>query len=86
MIEPRQLDENVIREAIGRAGAEWPIIARDMAIHEGAIRARLEQTRWDAFALGLRGTPGHLMGRLLFVGGQSTEQFREAFERARELT
>lgn len=85
MTEPRQLDESVIRNATLRAGANWTLIERDMAVHQEAIRARLEQTKWDAFALGLPGTPGYLIGSLLFVGGQSTAEFRKAFERARAV-
>lgn len=85
MTEPRQLDGGVIRDATLRAGANWPLIERHMTVHQEAIRARLEQTKWDAFALGLPGTPGYLIGPLLFVGGQSTADFRKAFERARAV-
>lgn len=85
MTESRQLDGSVIRDATLRAGANWSLIERDMAVHQAAIRARLEQTKWDAFALGLPGTPGYLIGPLLFVGGQSTAEFRKAFERARAI-
>ena len=85
MSETRQLDESVIRDATLRAGAKWSLIERDMAIHQEAITARLEQTKWDAFALGLPGTPGYLIGPLLFVGGQSTDEFGKALKRARAV-
>jgi protein-disulfide isomerase len=85
MTEPRQLDKGVIRDATLRAGADWSLIERDVALHHEAISARLEQTKWDAFALGLPGTPGYLVGPLLFVGGQSTAEFRKAFQRARAV-
>lgn len=85
MTEPKQLDEHTVRDALERAGANWSLVERDLTIRREGIRARLDQTEWDAFALGLPGTPGYLVGPLLFVGGQSTAQFRKAFEKAREL-
>lgn len=85
MTEPKQLDELTVRDAAKRAGADWSLIGRDLILRQEGIRARLEQTKWDAFALGLPGTPGYLVGPLLFVGGQSAAGFREAFLKARDL-
>lgn len=48
-----------------------------------AIDGRLSRTAFHAFSLGLRGTPSHLVGRLLLEGAVSERTFRRAFEAAR---
>lgn len=85
MVEPGQLDEAVVREVAVRAGADWTQIERDLSVHEASIAAALSQSGWDAFSLGLSGTPGYLVGPLLVVGAQTDSGFRNAFQTARDL-
>ena len=85
MTEARQLDDDVVREVADSAGADWTRIVHDLSVHEGAFTAALSQTSWDAFSLGIPGTPGYLIGPLLVVGAQTFSGFRHAFRDAREV-
>mgnify|MGYP001062260646 CR=1 FL=1 len=49
------------------------------------IEGQLSRNAVHAFALGLGGTPGHLIGRLLLRGAASEGEFRRAIRRARNL-
>jgi protein-disulfide isomerase len=85
MVEPNQLDEDVVRDVAVRAGADWKQIERDMSVHTADINASLRQSGWDAFSLNLPGTPGYLIGPLLVVGALTFSGFKSAFEKARGL-
>lgn len=85
MTETRQLDDDVVREVAEGAGADWARLVGDLSVHEGNIDAALSQSRWDAFALGIPGTPGYLIGPLLVVGAQTLSGFRRAFQMGREI-
>lgn len=56
-------------------------LARDGAQIEGA----LSRNGVHGFALGLGGTPGHLIGRVLLRGAVNQSMFRRAIDRARKL-
>lgn len=85
MVEPKQLDEAVVRDVAIRVGVDWEQIQRDMSVREAAINTALNQSGWDAFSLGLPGTPAYLIGPLLVVGAQTFSGFQRAFEKARSL-
>lgn len=85
MTELNQLDDNVVRAAAEGAGADWARIGRDISVHGSAISAALARSNWDAFSLGIPGTPGYLVGPLLVVGAQTLSGFRDAFHKARDL-
>jgi len=85
MVEPNQLDEDVVRDVAVRAGANWKQIERDMSVHAADMNASLSQSGWDAFSLNLPGTPGYLIGPLSVVGAQTISGFKRAFEKARGL-
>jgi protein-disulfide isomerase len=85
MIEPGELDEAVVRDLAVRAGAHRARLEHDLSVHGATISAALGRTGWDAFSLGLPGTPGYLIGPLLVVGAQTFSGFQGAFEKAREL-
>ena len=85
MTEPGQLDDDIVRAAATRSGADWRRIERDLAVHAGAIDRAISQTGWDAFALSLPGTPGYLIGPLLVVGAQTLSGFTRAFGEARRM-
>ena len=85
MVEPGQLDDAVVRDVVVRAGGDWAQIERDMSAHAADISKALSRSGWDAFALGLPGTPGYLIGPLLVIGAQTVSGFRSAFAQARVL-
>lgn len=77
------LDEPTLRTAVASAGGDWTRIERDLVQYDADINQQLERTRNDAFALGLPGTPGYLIGPLLVVGAQTQASFSKAFAEAR---
>lgn len=83
MTEPRRLEDAVIRDAAERAGATWAPLQQDLARHSAEISSALSRTRFDAFALGLPGTPGYLIGPLLVIGAQTRSGFGRAITAAR---
>jgi protein-disulfide isomerase len=85
MAEPRRLGDNVLREAVESAGGDWARLEQDLAANHAAIASDLARNARDAFALGLAGTPGYLIGGLLVEGAQTERGFLRAFGRARGL-
>lgn len=85
MITPGRLDEARVRSAAEQSGVNWPRLQQDLNAHGGEIKKQLSKTGWDAFGLGLPGTPGYLIGNLLVTGALRESEFRRAFARAREL-
>ena len=85
MIEPGMLDSDAVRRVAERSGVVWPQLEDDLGRHDAMIKAALGRTRWDAFLLGLSGTPSYLIGDLLVVGAQTQEGFGRLFAQAREL-
>lgn len=61
-------DENLA--TIGRAvGVDWPRLEVDLARDGPAIDALLKRQAFQAWSLGLQGTPGYLIGPFLVRGG-----------------
>lgn len=78
-----RLDPAAVREALTEAGGDWPRLERELASESTAIDRLLARTAQDAFQLGLRGTPGFLIGPILIEGGASQRQFADAIAQAR---
>jgi protein-disulfide isomerase len=76
-------DEASLRTALAESGGDWARLEADLARHADAIEALLATSARDALQLGLRGTPGFLIGPIRIEGGASKRQFAEAIGRAR---
>lgn len=83
LMEARSLDDVVVQAIVERIGGDWDRLQADMLIHDRDIQHQLTQNGQDAFALGLQGTPGYLIGPLLVRGALTESEFLRAFERAR---
>lgn len=75
------IDEPSIARAVAAAGADWPLAAA--GADGAAVTARIQRNVNQAFALGLRGTPGYLAGPIRVQGGMDEAGFTALFERAR---
>jgi protein-disulfide isomerase len=54
--------------ALSRAGVDMTALAKDRAQHAAEITAQLARIDNEANAMGMQGTPGILIGRLLVPG------------------
>ena len=77
------LDDAALREAVELVGGNWQQLQADLLTHGPAIEDQLSANSRDAFALGLQGTPGYLIGPLLVEGALTERQFLRAFAQAR---
>jgi protein-disulfide isomerase len=78
------LDDAALRRAVEDAGGNWQRLKADLARHAGEIERHLARSREAAFALGLAGTPGYLVGAWLIEGAASEREFRRAIAQVRE--
>lgn len=75
-------DENVA--LIGQAaGVDWPRLEVDLARDGPAIDALLKRQAFQAWSLGLQGTPGYLVGPYLISGGLGDRALARAVAHAR---
>ena len=65
---PRLSQNDQVDARLGQAGIDMARLKMDMERHAGSIDALLEHIDGEARALGLRGTPGVLVGRQLVSG------------------
>ena len=79
-----RFDEDALRRVVAAVGGDWARLERDLAADAQAIERLLARTAQDAFQLGLRGTPGYLIGPIRIEGGVSQRQFAKAIARARD--
>jgi len=77
------LDDPALRDVVEQAGGNWRQLEADLLTHGLEISDQLAVSRRDAFALGLRGTPGYLIGPLLVEGALTEREFLRAFDQAR---
>lgn len=73
-----------LRSALERAGGDWEEALSYVETGGDAIEMQIEQTRRDAFQLGLQGTPAYLVGPYLFRGKTGRAEFARAIRRARK--
>lgn len=76
-------DDVALRNAVEGAGGDWGQLEVDLRIHESEIAGQLTANRIDALTLGLKGTPGYLIGPLLIEGALTEPEFVRAFALAR---
>ena len=79
------VDEASVRRAVEDAGGDWQRLQADLTGRAGEIEGQLARNRRDAFALGLEGTPGYLIGAWLIEGAASESEFRRAIAQARAM-
>ncbi len=82
MSSPR-LNDEALRQHVERAGGNWEQLEADLLARRSAIESQLAANERDAFALGLQGTPGYLIGSVLIQGAHSEGEFLRAFKQAR---
>lgn len=83
MADRREIDDDMLRDTIERAGGQWEGILAVLQSESDLIDARLLENARDAGALGLAGTPGYLIGTILVAEAIDQHGFEKAFARAR---
>jgi protein-disulfide isomerase len=68
MSGPRLGKDQQVDAVLSRAGVDMAALAKDRAQHAGEITAQLARIDSEANAMGMQGTPGILVGRLLVPG------------------
>ena len=74
-----------IAEIAADAGADPVRLAADQAAHAREIDAQLARHGMQAFSLGLRGTPGYLVGPYLLNEGLDDRRLGHAVDKARRV-
>jgi len=70
--------------AVEAAGGNWARLQSDLVDNRGEIEAQVARNRRQAFALGLGGTPGFLVGPFLVRGALSESEIVRLIVRARQ--
>jgi protein-disulfide isomerase len=70
--------------AVGALGGDTDRLAADLDRHALRIDSMLARHAGEAFGLGLGGTPGHLVQRILLKGARPERDFRRAIRQARD--
>lgn len=83
LMRSASLDDRALRIAVEEVGGDWEQLQTDLLTDGRAIADQLALTSGDAFALGLSGTPGYLIGPLLVEGALTESEFVRAFDQAR---
>ncbi len=83
MASPRPLDVAAIADLARAAGLDEPRLQADLARDGAAIDAQLARHAFQAWSLGLRGTPAYLVGPYLLQGRMGEAALRRALARAR---
>lgn len=83
LMQGGRADAAAAEAALAAAGGSIAALRRTLADEGPRIDGQLSRNAFHAFALGLRGTPSHLAGRLLIEGAASERTFRRAFAAAR---
>jgi protein-disulfide isomerase len=77
-------DDAAVHESLRRAGFDVDALRRTAQAHSAQIDALLERNDNEAHALGLRGTPGIIVGRLLLPGIVDADGLRQLLTQARQ--
>lgn len=78
-------DRAAAEAAVVAAGGDVDRLRATLTTQGSRIEGQLGRNAFHAFALGLGGTPGHLIGRVLLRGAASRRQFARSIARARRL-
>ena len=85
MSAPRLMDEAQVDAALQKAGVDLPRLKQDMKQHNDQIDALLTRNAKEAKAIGLRGTPGLIVGQNVESNIDGLDDLKTA-GRARPLT
>jgi protein-disulfide isomerase len=86
LMQGGRADAQAAEAALAGAGGDLSALRSTLEAQGPMIEGRLSRHAFHAFSLGLKGTPSHLVGRLLLEGAFSERTFRRAFSAARELS
>lgn len=81
---PGRVDQPVVRQAVLDAGGDYDRLLVDLEDLGAKIDRMLARHAFEAFSLGLSGTPGYLVGTILVRGAISARQFGRVIAQARE--
>lgn len=73
-----------VQQVLRDAGLDLHRIDADIALHESEYAANLARNKREAAELGLRGTPGLIIGNQLAPGGMDAAQLKSLVQRARQ--
>jgi protein-disulfide isomerase len=73
-----------VQQVLRDAGFDLHRIDADIALHESEYAATLARNKREAAELGLRGTPGLIIGNQLAPGGMDAAQLKSLVQRARQ--
>lgn len=80
-----QIDQSVVESAVQTAGGEWTRLDNTLKDEGARIDKMLVRHASEAFSLGLRGTPGFLVGSVLVNGVLTRSEFENLVADARAL-
>lgn len=83
LMQGGRADAKAAEAALVATGGDLSKLRTTLAAEGPAIDGQLSRNAFHAFSLGLKGTPSHLVGRLLLEGAASEATFRRAMEAAR---
>ncbi len=83
MASPLPLTPERIEQVARTAGLDWPRLTADLTRDSAAIDAQLDRQGFQAWTLGLKGTPDYLVGTDLYQGGLDDRALGAAVRRAR---
>ncbi len=84
MTTHRRLDGAAVREVVAAAGVDLQRLDSDLAAHDAAIDAQLKRHAFEAWSLGIEGTPAYLIGPNLYRGGMGGPPLLRAISKARK--
>jgi protein-disulfide isomerase len=83
MSGPRLAKDDQVDAVLSRAGVDMSALAKDRALHATEITAQLARIGKEANAMGMQGTPGILIGRLLVPGVAELDELQKLVGAAR---
>jgi protein-disulfide isomerase len=83
MSGPRLAKDDQVDSTLSRAGVNLDVLVKDRARHSQEITDLLTRNDKEAYALGIQGTPGILVGRLLVPGSVDLNDLQELVARSR---
>lgn len=86
LMNARSFNEAALQEAVEAVGGNWGQVEADLDSHAEEIRGQIRSNGLDAVALGMRGTPGYLIGSQVIEGALTEGEFLRAFGQARSVS
>jgi protein-disulfide isomerase len=83
MTTRRHLDVAAVRQVVAAAGVDLKELDTDLTAYGAVIDAQLKRHAFEAWSLGIEGTPAYLIGPRLYRGGMGGAALRAAISTAR---